>query len=253
MSVTTSTAARQRSLAVAANRLVYGLSRRWLLVISLAWGLYVGVPWLAPVFMEAGWTGAGNAIYQVYSTQCHQLPQRSFFLFGPKPMYSLGEIQSAWQNTDNPAILRRFVGNPAMGWKVAWSDRMVSMYSSMFLGGLLYWPLRKRLRPLSLRGAAIFVLPMVVDGGTHMISDLTGIGQGFRDTNAWLAALTGKALPATFYAGDALGSFNSWMRLLTGVLFGIGLVWLVYPYCEAWLTDVARHIEAKFERAELRL
>lgn len=63
-----------------------------------------------------------------------------------------------------------------------------------------------------------------------MISDLAGIGQGFRDTNQWLAVLTGNILQASFYAGDALGSFNSWARLLSGISAGLGLAWLVFPY-----------------------
>jgi hypothetical protein len=69
-----------------------------------------------------------------------------------------------------------------------------------------------------------------VDGGTHAVSDFAGIGQGFRDTNTWLAMLTNNVLPATFYAGDALGSFNSLMRFITGFLAGLGIVWLAFPY-----------------------
>jgi hypothetical protein len=64
----------------------------------------------------------------------------------------------------------------------------------------------------------------------HTSSDLAGLGQGFRDSNAWLAALTNHAFPTAFYAGDAWGSFNSLMRLITGVLFGLGIVWFGYPY-----------------------
>ncbi|MBI3243197.1 MAG: hypothetical protein HYZ49_12985, partial [Chloroflexi bacterium] len=131
-------ALQKRSAAILANRLVLGFSRHWLLAITILLGLYVGLPWLAPVFMRLGWTGAGEIIYAIYSTQCHQLPQRSYFLFGPRTMYALQEIQAAWQNTNNPLILRQFAGNEALGWKVAWSDRMVSMYTSIFLGGLLY-------------------------------------------------------------------------------------------------------------------
>nr|HID13216.1 hypothetical protein [Anaerolineae bacterium] len=71
--------------------------------------------------------------------------------------------------------------------------------------------------------------------------DIAGIGQRFRATNAWLAALTGNRLPASFYAGDMLGSFNSWMRLLTGGLFGLALVGFLYPHLEGasktWATD----------------
>jgi len=85
--------------------------------------------------MQIGWSGAGKAVYFVYSFFCHQLPERSFFLFGQKTMYSLTEIQAAWQDTINPLILRKFIGNADMGWKVAWSDRMISFYTSIWLCG----------------------------------------------------------------------------------------------------------------------
>lgn len=251
--MSTTVKARENSLAVTTNRWVLGLGRHWLLVFSILWGLYVGLPWLAPVLMKLGWTGAGNTIYAIYSTQCHQLPQRSYFLFGEKPMYSLAEVQAAWQNTSNPLILRQFIGNPQMGWKVAWSDRMVSMYTAIFFGGLLYWPLRKRLKPLPIWAYVFFALPMFIDGSTHMISDFAGIGNGFRDSNAWLATLSGNVFPVWFYAGDDLGSFNSWMRLLTGMLFGIGSVWLAYPYLEEAFADVVREIEAKFKKSGLKV
>jgi uncharacterized membrane protein len=169
-------------------------------------------------------------------------------------MYALQEVQTAWQNTNNPIILRQFVGNEAMGWKVAWSDRMVSMYTSIFLGGLLYWPLRKRLKPLPLWAFILLILPMAIDGGTHAVSDVLGrgVGLGFRDSNVWLAALTNNAFQAAFYAGDALGSFNWWMRLTTGLLLGIGVVWLVYPMMEDWMADTVREIEAKFRNVGAR-
>jgi uncharacterized membrane protein len=163
---------------------------------------------------------------------CHQLPERSFFLFGSEFTYSLVEIQHAWQNTISPLILRQFIGSPDLGWKVAWSDRMVSMYTSLWLFGLLWWQVRRKLRPLPWWGLALFLLPMAVDGATHFFSDLAGIGQGFRFTNEWLAVLTGRIFPATFYYGDAWGSFNSLMRLLTGILFGLGIVWYTYPYLD---------------------
>jgi uncharacterized membrane protein len=214
------------------ERLGQFFSRRWMLVYSLVLGLYVGLPFLAPVFMYIGWSGPGRVIYFIYSFLCHQLPQRSFFLFGPQATYSLAEVQNAWQNTINPLILRQFIGNPEMGWKVAWSDRMVSMFTSTWLFGLLWWPLRRRWPKLPLWGLVLFLLPMAVDGGSHFIGDLAGIGQGFRDNNAWLAALTNHAFPASFYAGDAWGSFNSLMRLLTGILFGLGIVWFGYPYLD---------------------
>ncbi len=203
--------------------------RHWFLVFSVVYGLYVGVPFLAPVFMQLGWEAPARWIYTFYSFLCHQLPQRSFFLFGPKWMYSLEEIQAVWPYQD-PLVLRQFIGTPEMGWKVAWSDRMVSMYTSILVFAWFWWPLRKRIRPLAWWALPLFLLPMAVDGTTHLISDaLYGVDQGFRYTNEWLARWTNNAFPETFYRGNALGSFNSWMRLITGILFGLGVTWWAFP------------------------
>jgi len=243
---------RERARVITLDRAILSGLRHWLFIINLLFGIFVGLPWLAPVFMQTGQLGPARTIYLIYSTQCHQLPQRSFFLFGAKSSYSLAEIQAAWQDTNNPYILRQFIGNTEMGWKVAWSDRMVSMYTSIFIGGLLRaaWPFRRRLKSLSFWAFGLLAIaPMLLDGGTHMVSDLAGLGHGFRDSNVWLAWLTGSVLPPTFYAGDALGSFNSWMRLLTGTLFGVGVVWLAYPYLEQGMHETAEMLEAKLRGA----
>lgn len=221
------------------KRVVSAIAWHWLLFVNLFVAVWVGLPWLAPVFMNLGWVGAGKAIYLFYSFQCHQLPERSFFLFGEQAMYSLADIQVAWQITDNPMILRQFIGNPEMGWKVAWSDRMVSMYTSILLGGLLYGLVRKWMKPLSFWTFAVLLVPMLIDGGTHMISDLAGIGQGFRDTNLWLQTITNNSLSTSFYQGDAFGSFNSWMRLITGILVGMGLVGFAFPHVNESFADTA--------------
>lgn len=243
-----------RSLAITLNKVVYQFSRHWLLIITTLLALFIGLPWLAPVFMALGWTKAGETIYLIYSTQCHQLPQRSFFLFGKQTMLSLSTIQSLWSPSTDPFVLRQFIGQAGVGWKVAWSDRMVYMYSSLFVSGLIYWPLRKRVKPLPWWGVLLFLLPMALDGITHFISDiLGGIGGGFRFTNGWLESLTGSAFPITFYAGDALGSFNSWMRLISGLFFGIGVVWFLYPLLQSSFKDSADQIAAKFQRLETKL
>src|SRR6266545_8083809 len=226
------------------KRIVLGFARHWLFFVNVLIAIWVGLPWLAPMMMHLGWTSAAKAIYFIYSFQCHQLPERSFFLFGRQAMYLLTEIQVAWQQTNDPFILRQFIGTPEMGWKVAWSDRMVSMYTSILLAGLLYGLVRKQTKPASLGNFAILLLPMVIDGGTHTISDLAGIGQGFRDTNLWLQILTNNAFPITFYQGDALSSFNSWMRLITGMLFGIALVAFAFPYLNDAFADIVRRSEA---------
>ena len=205
----------------------------WFAIFVLLYGLWVGLPFLAPVFMHLNWSTAGKAIYFIYSIFCHQLPERSYFLFGQKSMYSLQEIKSVWKDTLDPMILRQFIGNEAMGWKVAWSDRMISFYTSIWSFALVWSPFRRKVKPLPWWGFVLFLLPMVVDGSTHLFSDFAGIGSGFRDTNQWLSLLTNNAFPSSFYMGDALGSFNSWMRLITGLLAGLGIVWFAFPYLEA--------------------
>jgi uncharacterized membrane protein len=213
------------------------LAKNWFLVFAVVYGLWVWTPFLAPLFMRLGWDGPANAIYFIYSFMCHQLPERSYFLFGSKISYSLPEIQAAWMDTVNPLLLRKFTGTTGMGWKVAWSDRMISFYGGVWLFGMIWYPLRNRTRSLSLLQLALFLLPMVLDGGSHFISDLAGIGLGFRDSNLWLANLTHFAFSASFYGGDALGSFNSWMRIITGLLAGLGLVWFAFPYLNDALTE----------------
>ena len=42
------------------------------------------------------------------------------------------------------SALRHFLGTPTLGWKLAWSDRMVSFYGGLFLFTLLYGLLRGR-------------------------------------------------------------------------------------------------------------
>jgi len=223
------------TLAAQANQSTSQSSGRWLTnhwfeVFLMIYGLWVLLPFLAPVLMNIGWSGLGKALYFFYSFFCHQLPERSFFLFGQKTMYSLSEIQAAWQNSNDPMVLRQFIGNETMGWKIAWSDRMISFYTSVWLFAVILLPFRQKVKPLPWWGFILFLLPITLDGTSHMLSDLAGIGQGFRDSNQWLSLLTNNALSASFYMGDSLGSFNSLMRLITGVLAGLGIAWFVFPY-----------------------
>lgn len=230
---------------------VLWLTLHWLFVINILIGIWVLLPWFAPVFMRLGWNNLANAVYLFYSFQCHQLPQRSFFLFGNQATYSLSELQTAGVNITNPFFLRQFIGNVEMGWKVAWSDRMVGMYTSIWFASLFYGLVKKRIKPISLFIFILLSIPIAIDGTTHLLSDFAGMGQGFRDSNMWLQILTNNVLPQTFYQGDALGSFNSWMRLLTGTLFGLGLVWFAYPYINESFADVAQRAKETLHQKEI--
>jgi uncharacterized membrane protein len=211
----------------------------WLGTLIGAMFIFNGLPFLAPLFMKVGWESAGRIIYMVYSGLCHQMAQRSFFLFGPKgfQMYNIAELPinlAGLSNGERFLALRHFIGNESIGWKVAWSDRMVYMYVSPLLLAIGYAILRrfKQIKPLPFWAFILLLMPMLIDGGSHWVSDLAGVGQGFRYGNAWLATLTGNMLPKSFYLGDAFGSFNSWMRLISGVAFGAGIVGLAFPYID---------------------
>lgn len=39
--------------------------------------------------------------------------------------------------------------------------------------------------------------------------------------------------------------FNSWMRLITGIFFGLGIVWLGFPYIHGAFQEAAVQVEAK--------
>jgi uncharacterized membrane protein len=225
------------------------LSRHWLALFNLFVGLVVVTPYLAPLFMRLGLAGIGDRIYFLYAILGHQLPQRSIFLFGPQLMYSLPEI-TAITHSINPLVLKEFIGSAEIGWKVAYSDRLMAWYGSFWMASLVYAVIRRRVWPLPFWGLILFSLPMFIDGATHTLSDAlvnNQFGAGFRDSNVWLAQLTHNALPVAFVAGDALGSFNSLMRWITGALFGIGLAWFLLPYAEGTFGYRRMELEAKLK------
>jgi hypothetical protein len=224
------------------DRIICLLLRYWLVLMLVPLILFVTGPFLAPVAMHLGWTGLGEAIYWLYTPFCHQLPQRSWFLFGEKLTYSFREITDVFPATD-VWTLRRFYGTPEMGWKVAWSDRMISFYTLIPVFGLLSVLFRHagwKVRPLPLQALLWTLGPLGIDGFTHLLNDIFvgDYASGFRDTNYWLVVLTGNAYP-NFYAGDSLGTFNWWMRLLTGVVAAWGIAFTIFPFVGEFMRQEA--------------
>ena len=208
--------------------------RHWLFTFNTAWGVFVILPWLAPIFMVLGLTFPGRVVYFIYNFFCHQLPERSWFLFGPQFSYTQAKIAEAWgvplAAISNELVRRQFIGTPELGWKVAWSDRMVAMYTSIFIFGLIYAVLRERgirFKGISWWVFLLLILPMALDGTTHLIND--ALRFDFRQTNQWAVILTNNTLPASFYAGDMFGSLNSVLRIITGIFFGFGVVAFLWP------------------------
>ena len=205
---------RTRALVIGTDKAIYKLATHWLALINLFWGLYVGLPFLAPIFMNAGYELPAKVIYTLYRPACHQLPERSFFLFGPRTLYSLDELHDAGlvAEGDGPVERQRFLGTPSIGFKAALCQRDLAMYGSMFVAGLAYglWRLlfpRRPLRPLKLWVFGLLLLPMAFDGGTQLLL--------LRESN-WV------------------------LRLITGTLTGVACVWLLYPYLDEAFDDLRR-------------
>jgi uncharacterized membrane protein len=151
--------------------------------------------------MATGHTEAATLVYTLFSPLCHQLPERSFFLFGPQLTYTLQELE----DLTGGSVPLRYIGSPTVGYKMAICQRDVAIHVSIWLSGLLFALVRRRLRPMSLLTFAVLCVPMFLDG----LGQLLGLWQ-----SPW------------------------WTRVLTGVLFGTACVWLSYPYIEAGMRDV---------------
>ena len=87
---------------------------------------------------------------------------------------------------------------------------------------------------------------MALDGGSHMLSEITRLG--FRESNAWAVWLTGGLFPSSFYVGTTVGSLNWLLRTLTGTLFGLATIWFVYPYLADGFDGIRQDLELKLRR-----
>ena len=212
-------------VAGAIDRLAAWIARHWLAVFNTIVALFIAVPFMAPVLMHLGSGGgcepcrtAGRLIYIGYSITCHQLPERSYFLFGPLRTYTVNDLEARGAVPVGLNILQRtmlrFPGAPEVGYKVALCERDLAIFGSLLLGGLAFGVARSSLRRrgrevprLPIWAYVAAVLPMLIDGGTQIF--------GLRESN-WI------------------------LRSVTGVVFGLATVWLAYPYVQEAMEDVSR-------------
>ncbi len=195
------------------DRIVLGITRHWLALFNLALLVFVGMPFVAPTLMYLGATGPARLIYLVYAPTCHQLPDRSYFLFGEQRVYTVEQLEDAGVLLGTGLLeRRRFVGDETLGWKVALCERDVAIYGSMIVAGLLFGLFRRRVPKLPVKIYLLFLIPIAVDGLTQLF--------GLR-TSSW------------------------WLRTLTGALFGMATVWLAYPYVQESMDQTRRDTERK--------
>lgn len=192
---------------------VLWVARHWLALFNGLVALYLLLPFLAPALARAGLTKPSTLIYSVYSATCHQLPERSYFLFGEQPLYSLSSLETNGLAEGQGLFQRRaFRGNELTGYKIAVCQRDVAIYGSVVGAGLLFGMLRGRVHTIGLKFYLVLLIPIALDGLTQLF--------GLRESNWWL-------------------------RTVTGALFGGASVWLAYPYIEAAMRDVVRTEEMR--------
>lgn len=231
MTQPTPASGRQRDFVIWLDKLIYQLSKHWLAVFNCAVFIYVGLPFAAPVLMEANLPGPANVIYAAYSPLCHQFAFRSWFLFGDRPYYEAGDPIWKSLNIDPFDVLDRFKaksfnGNAQMGFKVAYCERDTAIYGAIFLAGLVFALIRqtRKIRPVNIiLYVLIGIAPIALDGFSQLFSEQ----------------------PFNFIP---LRESTPYLRVLTGVLFGAMNVWLAYPYLEESFAEIKVDLQAKLGR-----
>ncbi len=211
-----------------ADRFGFWLSNHYMFIFNLLVLFYVGLPFLAPVFMKLALPGPAKVIYTLYSPLCHQLAFRSFFLFGeqfyyPRTLANLSGLISyekiTGQEVVNLLAARSFIGNETMGYKVALCQRDVAIYGAILIFGLIFVLARRSIKSLPWYLWIVFgLVPIGIDG----FSQLPGLLQNHLPD--WVVIRESTPL----------------LRLVTGGMFGFATAWYVYPILHETMLETRR-------------
>ncbi len=252
----------QRTVVIGLDQGIYLFSKHWLAAFNLLVAIYVGLPLLAPALMNVGAVAPARFIYTIYGPMCHQMASRSIFLFGEQPFYPREIAPSEYTSFEEymPAIpefdgiaesdwpaftlaARKFLGNVEMGYKTALCARDMAIYGFILLGGLLYGLLRHRrkIKQMPVWAFLLFGLtPIALDGFSQLF--------GYFGTPIDGSTATGFA--AAFGSIFSLRESPPLIRTMTGALFGLSLVWLIYPNVEVGMNETAAGLEEKLTRID---
>lgn len=159
------------------------LVKHWLALVNLAVFIFIVPILLYPLLMSTGsqlLESVAGAILLAYHATCHQLPDRSLFIFG---------------------------------YQMAVCSRCFAIYVSFLLGGILFYFLRKRLKPWDIKLYILFCVPMAIDG---------------------FAQLFGVPIPRSIDASGLVWTTlsNNEMRVITGAIFGLASALFALPYMQ---------------------
>ena len=223
------------------DRISFWISKRYLLLLNLFMLIYVGLPLFAPTLMKAGAEAPAQAIYRMYKPLCHQFGFRSFFLFGEQLFYPLEEAgvsgvktfeqATGITNLDDPYSLTRFearnyIGDEAVGYKVALCERDVAIYLAILTFGIIFGLTGRRFKSIHwLAWILIGIAPIGLDGFSQLLSQFNW---------DWLSAIVPYRESTPF------------LRTLTGALFGFFTAWFAYPNIEESMNETRQYYIKKF-------
>jgi uncharacterized membrane protein len=223
------------------DKLTWWISRNYLWVLNLILFLYVGLPFMAPVFMKAGIPQPAKAIYLLYSPFCHELGFRSWFLFGEQPYYPREAAGIKGVTTFEEATkigggdllaARNFVGNETLGYKVALCQRDVALYLGILIFSLIFAFTGRNFKPLPFWAWVVFgILPIALDGFSQLFSQV-GI-PGFEILLPYRES-------------------TPFLRTLTGFLFGFMTGWFGIPYVELSMRESRAQLVKKFATVNVK-
>ena len=101
------------------------------------------------------------------------------------------------------------------GHPLACCERCAAVYASLAIGGVFFALARPHVRRIRYTEAVALCSPLIIDG--------LAVGAGMYDGNAAI-------------------------RVVTGMLFGIGLAWLMFPWLDDGFRQIRSRIETLFDR-----
>jgi uncharacterized membrane protein len=222
------------------DRYTYWLSKHYLAILNLIVLVYLGLPVLAPILMQAGIEAPARIIYRGYGFVCHQLAFRSFFLFGEQFVYPreaaglvgyLSLQQATGLNEESSAgplfAASKFVGNEVVGYKVALCQRDMAIYGAILLFGVIFAMTGRKFKPLPWYiWILVGLVPIGLDGLSQLLSQPPFSFWDFRESTPLY-------------------------RVITGFLFGFTTAWFGYPLVEQAMADSRQLMAAKYKRTHL--
>ena len=211
------------------------ISNHYMFVLNTLVLIYLGLPFLAPVLMSAGYTRPATTIYRFYGLVCHQLAFRSWFIFGDQAAYPREAADVAGLvpfgiatglGEDEELAARAYIGEPGIGYKVALCERDVAIYGGILLFGLLFSLTGRKIKPLPwYLWLLVGMMPIAIDGFSQLLSQP----------------------PLNFFP---YRESTPLFRSITGFLFGFTTAWFGFPIVEESMIDIRRYYGQKLARAK---